>query len=281
MALEAVTICLGTWNASRFVAQTLHSIQAQTYPHLHILIADDASDDATLATCAAIVGDDPRCHLIQRLENVGWCRNYADMLEQVETAYVCFAFHDDRMDPEYIAQLVAALEGEPSAVLAYSDLNFGVNHFVPLPGVYRQLDRVDHPTARLRSLIRMQGSWWIPFRGVARTKSAKRCIDSLRVDREESFSSDWIWLIRMAMLGSFIRVPKNMYQKNWLQSGVTSTNRWEFRDDYNLRTRCLKEIAMQRPVGWRQLVFVTLIEIVLLPMRRCLRRLRWWWFCSN
>jgi glycosyltransferase involved in cell wall biosynthesis len=281
MALKPVTICLGTWNASRFVEQTLRSIQAQTYPQLHILIADDASGDATLETCAAILGDDPRVHLIQRLENIGWCRNYSDMLERVETAYVCFAFHDDRLEPEYIAQLVAALEEQPSAVLAYSDLTFGVNQFVPLSGIYRQLDRVDHPTVRLRSLIRMQGSWWIPFRGVARTESAKRCIDSLRVDREESFSSDWIWLIRMAMLGSFVRVPRNLVQKNWLRSGVTSMNRWEFNDDLKLRNRCLQELAQQRPVGWRQLMFVTRIEIVLLPMRRCLRRLRWWWLRSK
>ena len=268
-----VTICLGTWNAARFVEGTLRSLQAQTHPLLRVLLADDSSSDATFARCQELVGSDPRFELRQRQHNLGWCRNYAALLKEVRTPFVCFAFHDDHLDPQFIASLVAALACEPDAALAYSDLGFGSNAFVPLPGHCRCLDRVRAVQLRLWRLIRMQGSWWIPFRGVMRTEVAQRCVDCLDLPPAEAFSADWIWLIRLAMEGSFVRVNQQLVLKHWLATGVTVTSSWRLGEEVRLRRRCLDALKGQRPRGWRLLSLLTFAEIGLLPLRRLVRRI--------
>lgn len=269
-----VTICLGTWNAARFVEGTLRSLQAQTHPLLRVLLADDASSDGTFARCRELVGSDPRFVLRQRRNNLGWCRNYAVMLQEVRTPFVCFAFHDDHLDPQFIASLVAALTCEPNAVLAYSDLAFGSNAYVPLPGHCRCLDRVRSVQLRLFRLIRMEGSWWIPFRGVMRTEAAQRCVDCLDLPPEEAFSADWIWLIRLAMEGTFVRVHQHLVLKHWLATGVTVTSSWRLSQEVWLRRRCLDVLQRRRPRAWRLLSLLTLAEIGLLPLRRLARRIR-------
>jgi glycosyltransferase involved in cell wall biosynthesis len=266
-----VTVCLCTWNAAQFVGGALKSLMAQTHEGMRVLIADDASGDATLEQCQQLIGNDQRFSLEKRPHNLGWCRNYAALLLQVRTPYVCFAFHDDHLDPQYIGTLVAALATTPQAVLAYSDLGFGINAFVPLSGNCQCLDQVANMGRRLRLLIQMRGSWWIPFRGVMRTEAALRCVDCLDLSPKESFSADWIWLIRLAMEGMFLRIPQQLVIKNWLESGVTVSSSWHFRDEVRLRQRCLSELARQRPAGWRWLSLLTLMEIGLLPLRRLSR----------
>lgn len=269
-----VTCCLGTRNAAEFVEHTLSGLMAQTHESVEFVVADDASADDTLARCRAIVGDDPRFRLLRRDENLGWCRNYAELLAEVRTPYVCFVFHDDVLRPTYLAELVAALEADEAAVLAYSDLTFGRNDFVALSGVYAALDRVRNVPARLRSLIRMRGSWWIPFRGLMRTQAARRCRECLLADGRDAFAADWIWLINIAMEGHFVRVPHTLYEKNWLRTGATMTAPWRYGDEVALRLRCLRELRRRRPAGWRRLCLTTVGEIAILPVRRVARRLR-------
>ena len=43
-----VTVAIPTYNQEAFLAETLESVVAQDYPHLQILISDDASRDDTL-----------------------------------------------------------------------------------------------------------------------------------------------------------------------------------------------------------------------------------------
>jgi len=274
MENQRVTCCLGTWNAAAFVERTLRGLMAQTHEPVEFVVADDASTDGTFALCQSIVGDDPRFRLVRRERNLGWCRNYAALVADVRTPFVCFAFHDDVVRPTYLSELVAALQANESAVLAYSDLIFGSNDFVPLSGVYTALDRVQDVSARLQSLIRMRGSWWIPFRGVMRTSAALRCRECLLVDGPDTFSADWIWLIDMAMEGEFVRVPQTLYEKHWLRTGATMTAAWRYRDEFALRLRCLRELRRRRPTGWPGLCLTTAGEIAKLPLRRVARRIR-------
>ena len=44
-----VSIITPTYNSGRFIAQTIESIQAQTYDNWELLITDDCSDDDTRA----------------------------------------------------------------------------------------------------------------------------------------------------------------------------------------------------------------------------------------
>ena len=44
-----VSICIPTYNGSAYIAEAMQSAIVQSYPHLEIVVSDDASTDATLA----------------------------------------------------------------------------------------------------------------------------------------------------------------------------------------------------------------------------------------
>lgn len=56
-----------------FIADCVHSVRAQSYPNLEILVADDRSEDGTGAIARAIAAEDPRVRVItiERLPE-GW-----------------------------------------------------------------------------------------------------------------------------------------------------------------------------------------------------------------
>ena len=47
--MELVSVVIPTHNSEKFVTQAINSVLAQTYPHIEIIVVDDASRDNTLA----------------------------------------------------------------------------------------------------------------------------------------------------------------------------------------------------------------------------------------
>ena len=66
-----VSIITPTYNSGRFIAQTIESIQAQTYDNWELLITDDCSDDDTRAIVERYAKADPRIKLFVLEHNSG------------------------------------------------------------------------------------------------------------------------------------------------------------------------------------------------------------------
>ena len=104
-----VSVCIGTFNRADLIRECLDSVAAQTYPNIEVVVADNASTDATL--------DIVRAHLLgvriaRRNTNSGLCsttRNLA--LAQARGKYVAFLDSDDAWYPEKVARQVAFLFG--------------------------------------------------------------------------------------------------------------------------------------------------------------------------
>ncbi|MGC1818119.1 MAG: glycosyltransferase family 2 protein, partial [Casimicrobiaceae bacterium] len=98
-ASPRVVACMPTWNAESFLERTLESLAAQTYPHLDILISDDASTDRTPEICARFAATHPRCRVMRQELRRGWTGNATRLLQVAEGDYLFFAFHDDPLSP--------------------------------------------------------------------------------------------------------------------------------------------------------------------------------------
>ena len=51
-----VSIIMPSYNASRFIAESIKSVLAQTYQNWELLITDDCSKDSSIEVVARIVG---------------------------------------------------------------------------------------------------------------------------------------------------------------------------------------------------------------------------------
>ncbi|HET9466003.1 MAG TPA: glycosyltransferase family 2 protein [Gemmatimonadales bacterium] len=207
-----VVALVPAWKASAFIGATLEALAAQTCPNLEILISDDASPDDTAALCERFAARDARFRVIRQPRNLGWIGNVNALLREARGDYLVFAFHDDLLEPSYLDQCVAALEANPRAILAFTDIELvrqdGAREDISFTGLDGVAERID----RARLMARRQGEWWVPNRGVFRA-SAARAIGGLRSHLGGEFSADWPWLLQMSLLGEFVRVPKSLCTK--------------------------------------------------------------------
>ncbi len=247
-----VVACMPSWNAERFIEKTLDSLAGQTYPRLRVLISDDASTDRTAALCERLAASDARVRVVRQPRRLGWVGNSNFLLDaaQGEGEYAFFAFHDDPVQPTYVERLAEALDRHPRAALAYSDiLSRGVVE------TYVALEGISDRQERARRVLRMQGSWWIPNRGLFRLEAA-RAIGGLRRHVAGEYKADWPWLVALAMRGEFIRVPEPLIHKVWRDESLSAVwnRRLRLWPSAAVLLACAREVRRARPPLGEQLV---------------------------
>jgi glycosyltransferase involved in cell wall biosynthesis len=228
-SLPTVVALVPAWRSATFVQETLDSLDAQTYPNLHVLISDDASPDNTAEICETFAARRPKTRLIRQPKNLGWIGNVNALLREAAGDYYFFAFHDDLLKPTYVERLVQALEENPRAVVSFSDMfSQDLDNSVTRQE-YSLLEGVSSASLRGQRLSAREGVWWAPNRGLFRS-SAAREIGGLRRNLAGEFSADLPWLLRLALIGEFVRVPEALVVKRLTKQSVSVTwqhDRWQ------------------------------------------------------
>jgi glycosyltransferase involved in cell wall biosynthesis len=236
-----VTAILPCYRAEAFISRTLASLAAQTWPNLDILIGDDASPDGTLAVVKAFAQGRNRVRIIERTQNLGWLANTNDLMAKASGELMFFALHDDVVAPTYVERLVNALHHNPRAVLAYSDVELfevdGTRRLVVLDGFSGGVGTM----ARTYRMARRVRDWWLPNRGLFYAEAFQRIGGIQRHDRGE-FSADWPWLLHMATLGEFERVPEPLCQKFWLKTSLSRNWKCEPEEEAAVVRSAIREI---------------------------------------
>ena len=131
--------------------------------------------------------------------------------------------------PAYVERCVAALEANPRAILAFSDITLvkldGSLEQLTLRRSRRRLQRV----RRAQVMARLPPIWWTPNRGVFRASAAAE-IGGLRRSRAGEFSADWPWLLHMSLLGEFVRIPEPLCTKIFQPDSLSKSWRYSRRD---------------------------------------------------
>ncbi|MBM6583909.1 glycosyltransferase family 2 protein [Microvirga sp. BT689] len=119
-ASSLVTVVMTAYNAEATIGAAIRSVLAQSYPHLRLVVVDDASTDKTRAIVSAFAQEDRRVVLLDNDANRGtyWAKNRA--LSQFASDYYTFHDSDDWMHPERIAAHVAHMQQNPKCVASLS-----------------------------------------------------------------------------------------------------------------------------------------------------------------
>lgn len=145
-----VSVCIGAYNRARYIRETLDSVFAQTYPHLEVIVVDDASTDGT-ADIVASYGS--RVRLIRRDRNSGMCPITRNQAARAATGdYVAFLDSDDAWYPQKLEKQVALLEARPDLPLCHTYCHVmdeesritGIRHEGALPPTGRCFEALLH-----------------------------------------------------------------------------------------------------------------------------------------
>jgi glycosyltransferase involved in cell wall biosynthesis len=106
-----VSIVIPTYNRAAILEQTVAGALAQTYPHLEVVVSDNASADDTPALGRQFSAD-PRVRWHRQEKNIGLAPNWETLLYDLSSGdYVKVLADDDYLtDPEHVSKAVALIE---------------------------------------------------------------------------------------------------------------------------------------------------------------------------
>jgi hypothetical protein len=120
-----ITIIVPNYNHARYLPQRLDSLLQQTYQNFELLLLDDCSTDDSRTVLSAYAQHDARIRLEFNVKNSGSTfRQWNKGLALARGTYVWIAESDDVAELTLLARLVACLEAQPSAVMAYCQSRF-------------------------------------------------------------------------------------------------------------------------------------------------------------
>jgi len=108
-----VAILLSTYNGEEFLAEQLDSLFNQTYTDFILYIRDDGSEDQTLKIVSDYQKKYQNIILIPNSgKNLGPCKSFMSMLEEIEASYYMFCDQDDVWLPSKIQLSLEAIKAE-------------------------------------------------------------------------------------------------------------------------------------------------------------------------
>lgn len=144
-AAPVVSVVMPVYNAAAFLAETIASVQRQSFPDWELIVVDDGSNDESAQILAELAAKDPRIRSLRTDGNqgAGVARNLG--MNAARARYLAFLDADDLWHPEKLAHHLHWLAAHPTALsfTAYlrEDLASGQIEGVGVPAQvsYRQL----------------------------------------------------------------------------------------------------------------------------------------------
>lgn len=126
MTLPLVSIAIPAYRHAKYIETCLASVCAQTYPELELVLIDDGSPDDTFAVATRFVDahrDRFRRIVLERRENRGVSANSNACIEACSGEWVHLLGSDDRLYPEKVARIQAAIAewNLPDLALVHTD----------------------------------------------------------------------------------------------------------------------------------------------------------------
>lgn len=193
---------------------------------------------------------------------LGWVGNTNAVLHAAAGEYLLIAAHDDHLLPTYVEWLVELLEREPQAILAFSDIEAVYADGRREGRMYADLDAVRSPVERARRLLAQSDHWSTPYRGVFRRTAVAR-VGGLRPHGAGEISADWPWLVHLALLGEFVRIPECLLIKHYRPESLSRS--WTF----GLRSWLAAAASCVREIRSADLRVAEQIPLYLKIIRRC------------
>lgn len=97
---DLVSVITPAYNSSRFILETIRSVQSQTHTNWEMLIVDDCSKDNTVQLVKAEVEKDPRIKLFTLEQNSGSAVARNTAIQNAKGKYIAFLDSDDLWKPE-------------------------------------------------------------------------------------------------------------------------------------------------------------------------------------
>lgn len=116
-ALPLVSVVMPAYNAVRWIAETIVSVQRQTVQDWELLVIDDGSTDQTCSVVEQLAAGDPRITLVRCEANQGVAKARNLGMDLSRGAYVALLDSDDIWYPEKLERQIRLAEETGAGVI--------------------------------------------------------------------------------------------------------------------------------------------------------------------
>jgi glycosyltransferase involved in cell wall biosynthesis len=194
VVLPLVSVGIPTFNRAEKLARAVGSVLAQDYPHLEVVICDNASEDATESLCRSVAATDDRVVYHRQAVNQGAHDNFLDALRRSRGDFFMWLGDDDWLpDPRYIGACMSFLADNPTYSLACGAARYYRGGSQAMDGMVINLADPS-PAQRVKQFFSAVGDN-ATFYGVMRRAQV------LSVGCPRVLGGDWLLVAAMAFLG--------------------------------------------------------------------------------
>jgi GT2 family glycosyltransferase len=118
-ASPLVSVVIPNWNGVVFLPACLDALRRQTYPHVEVIIADNASADGS---CELVRQQYPEVRLLELPENRGFTGACNAGMQAARGEIVILLNNDTEVAPDWIEQVVGAFARHPQAGMVASKM---------------------------------------------------------------------------------------------------------------------------------------------------------------
>lgn len=105
-----VSIIMPTYKCGRFIAESICSVQAQTYQNWELIIVDDCSGDETVGIALDFRKEDDRIVVLQNSQNSGAAVSRNTALRNAHGRWIAFLDSDDLWEPTKLEKQIKFME---------------------------------------------------------------------------------------------------------------------------------------------------------------------------
>jgi hypothetical protein len=222
-----VAVTLPVRNGAQHLQESIQLLLSQSYENIRLLICDNASTDATPDIASDYARRDKRVKLLRFEEGVGVIESFNRAFEHTDkdAQFFQWATHDDYWEPDFVRELVLALERTPGSALAFchyvyieqdgSPVTEGPAWRLMRPKGTAGLSRVDAVISQIHTV---EGrSPWYGISPMSIALKRRRYVNS-------TFPPDVLPMCETAWMGTLVIVPKVLYR---CRLGGLSSNKGE------------------------------------------------------
>jgi len=227
-----IAVVVAVHNVEAYIAQTLDSLLAQTWPRWSCVVVDDGSTDGTVAALTPYLTD-PRFRLLRQDQaGSGAARNAGLRTLDPSVPLVAFLDGDDTWEPDALTRLASALLADPDAVGAYGLAEYMDENGRPVrhgEHPWRQRDRRRMRGHRITSVapgevtdfsvLLVAGPIWPAAVALHRHQSV---VDAGGFDERLRLQQDWDLYLRQSRSGHFVTLDHRVAWYRQHATNVTS-----------------------------------------------------------
>lgn len=217
-----VSVIIPTYNAEKFVIDSIESVLNQDYKNLEIIISDDCSTDNTKQVILDFLkGKNLNfIKLFFNTKNLGVTKNGNQCLMACTGKYIAFLAGDDLMLPTKITTQINYLESHPQCVISYHNIEVFESDTNKTLYFYNSFFRNRARSGKVKDLIK-----YGCFCGGCSMMIRKENIPSDGYDEEFTIGSDWLlWISTLLEGGEIHYINKVLSKYRRHSNNITNRN---------------------------------------------------------